>query len=253
MAQSLDTLELVVTTARVRVNDAIQSIGGNTLTDNAPFTIYYINPAWRRLQERLVDYGSSELKSEITLLTVPGASTADPTVRTVINWTSVPALPADMISPLRLWERPRGSGSMTEMKQCFNGMPLVTPGTRNRIWEWRKESIVLPGATVNTDIQLRYACYLPDFVQASTTPFSSQAVPITRSLNAFAWLICSEFSHVREDLDAGYFDSKAEEAIQQIWGRDPAQYRAISKGGEYQKLRTPTTPLDGSGAPTGGQ
>jgi hypothetical protein len=133
------------------------------------------------------------------------------------------------------------------MMQVFNGLPLVTRSTRNVIWEWRKETIVMPGASVSTDIQLRYACYLADFVPSSTTVFASQNVPITRSLNPFAWFIASEFARAREDMDAGYFDTMGDNGVNQIWGRDPAQARSIDKGSEYQPMRTLTTPLDGAG------
>ena len=46
-----DMLSAVVNTARVRLNDAIASISGDILTDNAAFTGAAINAAWRRLQE----------------------------------------------------------------------------------------------------------------------------------------------------------------------------------------------------------
>lgn len=249
MAHIYDNLESVVTTARVRINDAIKSPAGNTLTDNAGFTIYMINAGWRRMQDSLASYGCSELKEESTLLSIAANGNADPTVRTVINWSSTPPLPDDLISPLKLWERPVGGGAMSTMGQVFNGLPLVPRGTRNKIWEWRRETIYMPGASIPTDIQLRYMCYLPDFVANATTAFSSQTVPITRSLNPFAWFICSEFSHGRGDLDTGYFDNLAEQGIQMIWGRDPMQYRSIKSGAEYQQMRDATTPLDGAGPP----
>ena len=131
MAHSYDTLEQVVNTARVRVNDAINGISGNTLQDTASFTIYMINAAWRRLQDSLAGYGCSELKEESTLATVAAVVSADPTTRTTISWLTSPALPDDMISPLKLWERQSGGTSMTTMTQVFNGLPLVTRTTRN--------------------------------------------------------------------------------------------------------------------------
>lgn len=50
-----DTLESVLTAARIRVNDAIKAIGGEILTDDAAFTIQTINNAWRRLQAVLAE------------------------------------------------------------------------------------------------------------------------------------------------------------------------------------------------------
>ena len=86
MAHSYDTLEQVVTTARVRVNDAINGIGGNTLQDNSSFTIYMVNAAYRRMQDSLAGYGCSELKEESTLVPLAAVGSSDPTIRTTISW-----------------------------------------------------------------------------------------------------------------------------------------------------------------------
>ena len=42
-----DQLEVVLFSARVRLNDAIQSIYGDILTDLAAFTPQIVNNAWR--------------------------------------------------------------------------------------------------------------------------------------------------------------------------------------------------------------
>jgi hypothetical protein len=46
-----DSLENVLNTARVRLNDAIQQLGGDIMKDSQPFTQQMANSAWRRLQE----------------------------------------------------------------------------------------------------------------------------------------------------------------------------------------------------------
>ena len=47
------TLEGVLNTARVRLNDAIQQLSGDILKDSQPFTQQMANSAWLRLQQFL--------------------------------------------------------------------------------------------------------------------------------------------------------------------------------------------------------
>src|ERR1700674_322019 len=111
----LDSLESAVNAARVRLNDAIASIGGDILTDNQPFTLQYINNAWRRFQELLVNFGVTWLKPETIFLAVAAVTSADPGSQVYISWVNyfdgtnsdaAPVLPQNLIAPLLLWERP---------------------------------------------------------------------------------------------------------------------------------------------------
>ena len=109
-----DSVETALNMARVRLNDAIQNLGGDILTDSAPFTLTYVNNAWRRLQELLVNLGFTWLKPETILRNVPLVTNADPGSQMYISWSECfdgtttqpgPLLPQDMIAPLVLWER----------------------------------------------------------------------------------------------------------------------------------------------------
>ncbi len=231
----LDNLETVVNTSRVRVNDAIQALSGDVLTDAAAFTLTAINAAWRRLQELLVNFGCPWLTIEVPLASVPLVTSADPGVFVFFNWAnyfdgtgnqSAPVLPQDLIAPVRLWERAHaGAGSYLQMDQIKDGMPAVPKLALNKSWEWRNGAIYMPGATVITDIRLRYAAFYADFVAPGTTAFSAQPVPIVRSLNAFAWFICAEVAKARADMDAGDFEQKGQLAARYIIELDPTQDR----------------------------
>lgn len=337
-----DPLEAVLQSARVRLNDAIQSINGDILTDLAAFTPQAVNNAWRRLQEYLADRGFAALNREIILSNVPAWTTTDPGVFVWFNWASyfdgtnpqsAPVLPQDMISPLDLFERVHGSnGIFLPMDQCFNGLPTANPaagaqGVRanlNRLWEWRQETIYMPGANSNTDIRMRYAGYIADFLIGAqdtlsgsmtalqtTLPLVSGAtiangntgsgfvvqvdaeimlitanggtnnptvtrgtrgtvaathaqgaavtvlawgIPVTimRSLNSFAWYLCSEIAKARGDMDAGGFDQSAMEAAEQIWNRDYREGKRLYKRAELGKMTDIRSRLGGANSPAEG-
>lgn len=261
-----DTVEMVLQSARVRLNDAIQSINGDILTDTAAFTPQVINNAWRRLQEYLVDRGFSKFNEEIIFLSVPAWGATDPGVFVSFNWSQYsdgvnpwpsPVSPQDMISPLEMFERVSGSnGTYYEMDQIFNGLPTANPSTGpgprdalNHLWEWRDETIYMPGAIGDTDLRLRYAAYAPDFAYNGGW---GMPVPIMRSQNSFSWYVCSEMARPRADMDAGQFDQFAMEAAEQIWNRDYREGKKIYQRAELGKMGDPRSRTGGANSPASG-
>ena len=241
MAAPYDNLETIVSATRVKVNDAIASINGDVFTDNQPFTIYFINNAWRRLQSALlaVGYvGFARLKEEVILNAVPAIGSADWGSQLQLSWTSTPALPQDFIAPLKLWERPTGyQFGFLLMDRTPNGIPSAPKQSRNIVWDWRDDQINLPGTTVAFDLRVRYQAYLADFVSAATTAFIGQTVPIMRCLNPFADFIAYELSLSRADLDSQAFMTAAQAGLQEIISGDTAQARSIAKMSEFGKMK----------------
>jgi hypothetical protein len=268
MPSPFDTVNTVLNTARVRVNDAIVSIGGEVLTDNAAFTLVYVNAAWRRLQEFLANAGFAAFTNETFIPNIPITGTADVGAFSFINWFGFsngattgmsPVLPGDLIAPMALWERKSGGSTYYPVDQILGGLPTVPKDVYNRMWEWRDQNIYFPGATVLTDLRIRYKAYMLDFVDNSplpATPWYNQLVPIQRCLNAFAWGICSEFSKARGDLDAGYFDQQAQISATMIYNADAqnAYSRSIMKTSENGRMVDQYTPeLDGNPMPQRGK
>ena len=212
MAEALDTLEYVVNLARERLNDMIASAGGDVLTDTQAFTIWVINGAWRRLQEKLAKLGFLRLTNSI-ILTVPAGSSgaSNPTV---LTWASSPPLPSDFISPLDLQERVTGSGSnFYRMDGPIHPLPLVFQQVWNKLWDWIDDTLVIPGTLQQQDVWVRYAALQPDFVPAATTAFASQTVPINRCADAFSLYMVAEVSGSRGDLDKDSILKMADEAV----------------------------------------
>ncbi len=241
MAAPYDLLSTVADLARVRVNDAIgNGLAGQTMTNTQPFTLVICNAAWRRLQDILRSFGFARLKGNIVFTAVPPTGSSDTGSEVAISWGTSPALPTDMVSPLLMWERVNGTNAIyTPMDEMLNGLPGVPKQSLNKYWEWRDETIYVPGATSTTDIRLRYASFIEDF-----TAFNNQ-VKIVDALSPFAWFIASEFCGARGDSDLKYLDDIAVAETHQIWDRDPSQARSIQKAAEYGKMTAPQTPMNG--------
>ena len=258
-----DVLETAVNFARTRANDAIQLLSGDTLTDTSVFTLTIINAAWRRVQAILGNYGIPSLDRRVIIPSVPQVTSSDYGSQTYLSWSgffdgttlqSSPVLPQDFICPLGLSERPSFGGTIFyPMDKCLKGMPTVVKEALNRRWEWRQDAIYMQGATVATDILLRYAGFLADFVAPGTTAFSAQNIPIMRAASPLAWMIAAEFCKARGDMDAAYLEQKAVDECDFIFNRDIRDERSISKPAERGKLVDPTTPTLGPAGPRGPQ
>jgi hypothetical protein len=220
------TLDDVLNLSRARLNDAIASLGGEVFTDQAVWSQTAANGGWRRLQEFMAGQNSPRLIStEIVygLQVAQGANPLDPGLQAVLNWNGyfdgryffpAPSLPRSMICPIRIWERVSNQSPparFTQMEVITQGTtPIAQQGPRNGWWEWRNDSLCLPGSTQVMDLQIRFAKYLPDFITEGSVQWYQQPVPIMRAKEALAWFIASEVSSARGDVDVAQFDTKAE-------------------------------------------
>ncbi len=257
-----DTVTTVLNVAKVRLNDAIETldpVNGNLINNTQAFSQQVVNIAWRREQECLVNLGYSRFKIETLLANVPATGSSDPATQSYISWSAYfdgvgfqasPVLPQDMIAPLELWERAAGStDNMIEMGREWNGLPKVPKTTWQKQWEWRDDMVFIPGALGTTDIMLRYAAYLGDFVDnspAANTPWYAQVVPILRCVDSFALFICDEMDRARGgQLGAAGFGAEAERMASLVLDRDTLQPKSIYKTSEFSKMSDRYTPASG--------
>jgi len=204
--------------------------------------------------------GFSRFQTETVIRNLPVVASADPATQQWINWsnffdgvnfTTTPVLPPDFISPLELFERPSGNGVFNPMDKMERAMPGVPKQQWNQLWDWRDDALYMPGATISTDLRIRYNAYLADIVDSGTTPWFSQYVPIMRCLDALAWYICGEVATARGQgnpdmlpIAAAIF-STAEDAARRIGERDGAEERTPFKASELAKMRDKFTPAGG--------
>lgn len=240
------TLEECVNAARVKLNDAIFP-GGQTLTDTQSFTIDVINLAYQQCQQFLVSQGYETLEDELVLSALAGVTTIDPAIQASLSWfgynnggglSTAKVLPQSLIRALDLWERPSGSmGVFVPMDEILGGLPMVPKQQWNQMWEWRSDTIYMPGALANTDIRVRFAKYLADFVPNSTTAFSAQTVPIMRSKDALSGFIAHVMCGGRGDTDAAAILGDAQQAAMIIVSLDSMEGRSVPKESERGKMK----------------
>src|SRR5438105_10724983 len=130
------TVESVMDLARSIVNDMFPGIGGTNgriLTDDAPFTLPYLNSAFRTLQRKLRNEGVTfEIKDNIILLNLAPVVAQDPAVQVNVSYNGyfngttmspTPILPSDALQIYAVWERQTGSNvNFREMVQPQEGL-----------------------------------------------------------------------------------------------------------------------------------
>lgn len=265
MAAPYDTVYTVMLAAKARLNDFINTmypVGGQVLKNTQDFSHVMVNAAYRKLQEKLADLKYSGIEQETTFLAVPQASNIDPLIQVYIDYSGyfdglsvqpAPVLPQNLIRPYELWERQSGAPVlMTEMDMVVNGLPSIPKQQWNRQCEWRGDKLYMPGATVATDIRMRFAAFFADFADNSpalATPWYGQVVPIMRCADSFADYICREFEISRQNPDAAMaFQASAEANAALIVNRDTTQPGAVFKASEMGKMADKYTPTKGGTA-----
>lgn len=237
----------ILDVTRERCNDMIVSSGGQTLTNNAPFTLTMVNVAWQKMQQLLVSMGYVTLEDETIIPKLPAVATLDPAAQVSLSWTgyfngavvaTTPVLPQSLIRPLDCWERVSvNSGTnladFNDMDEIIGGgMDLAAKVPWQQQWQWRSDALWMPGARNLTDIRIRFAKFLPDF-----TDLDHDVAEIMRCKDALSGFIAVEFSGGRGDMDRGTLLSEAQEATAQIVGLDSLQAGSVQKTSEKGKMK----------------
>jgi hypothetical protein len=159
----------------------LRSSAGQTLKNDRPFTIEYLNASVEDCQEYLANNGvTSNIKDDVILSPLTPVTNPDPAVQVYVSVEGyfdgvqihkTPALPVDMIIPLRVWERQTGSGQQFQaMNQPEDGLPSRLQGPYYGLWEWREDRIAMIGSTQTRDLRLRYeAGFVPLAANADLT------------------------------------------------------------------------------------
>jgi len=163
-------------TALVRslLNDA----AGNLFTDAV--LLPYVNSGYRKVQRALANIQSGTFLSDNVLLVVPAVTQVDASAQVSITDATAPPnqLPADLLVPVKLWERANGSSDdfmeMTDLTD-HDGLPSEPQSQMLRYWEWRADGLYFLGATQDTQIRLRYQKSYPDLTDATSPVLVRQA------------------------------------------------------------------------------
>lgn len=189
------------------MNDS-EVVGGDIITDSAPFTFDLLNAGFERVQLELAKYGVEVSTTDVWMIGLPTVPTVDPEARMIIDdsgcniiypngvgntLASTPRLPDDLILPLRIWERQNGTTNALglPMNQPNGGLTSCSQGTYLNEWEWKNDGIRFRGATQSQDIKVLYEKHLQKLV-APTDP-----VPIRGVVNAAAYFSSKIFADSR--------------------------------------------------------
>jgi len=211
--------------SRSIVNDAFRGGAGRILTDQASFTLPYLNSAQRSLQDKLANAGVANfVKDNYKLLGLPAVEQADATVQVTIDWQgyyngteTFPnfTLPQDLLVPLDLRERLGQSNQrFIRMFRPPSGIP-----SRQQIgvlgeWEWRNYKIAMCGATQIRDLQLRYEARLP--LIGANANLAESKILIRDSTNAMAWRVAYLFANARGAQQAPMLNAEYEKSAAEI-------------------------------------
>lgn len=217
--------------ARSLVNDMYPGINGTfgrILTDDAPFTLSYLNSAFKTLQRKLrIEGVTFPIKDNVILVNLTPVVQADPSVQVSISYVGyfdgtnmhpTPSLPNDLLQPIDVEETTTGSGlSFSPMKQPQGGIPSMLQGNFMQYWEWRNYAIYMPGSLLTKNIRLRYTSGQPP-LNIPPAQFASTSINIMDSQEALAYLIAAQYALARGGAspDVTALESKATEIIDEM-------------------------------------
>ena len=216
-----DTAEYVLQHARAAINDVMEDQDGEVLTDDWAGTWLYLNQGKRLVEHELANNGVEFNIKEVFLTNIPVVNNIDPNTQVWIspegyfdglNNHENPKIPADLIIPIRLWEKFSGTTNpFSQITPAIDGLPGdLLQVQQFRVWDWRGDTIYLPGATTVNDIRMRYVGYSPEL----TGPDS--IIPFRRSAMAIAFMTAWAFTNPRNPQQAATLYTMAKSEIDQI-------------------------------------
>jgi hypothetical protein len=229
--QGFPTVEEVMELARSIVNDTFPGIAGTQgriLTDNAPFTLPYLNSAFRKLQRRLRNEGVTfPIRDGVVIFNLPPVVEADPSKFVSLGFNGYNngttmfgnlTLPGDCMQVSVVRQRVTGTNlQFTPMKQAEEGLPSAYQNQWLGLWEWRNYQIFMNGSLQPQDIMIRYLSGQPP-INIQPAQFATTNIYIIDSQDALANLIAVMYGTARgankDQLDSA--KANAEEAIEEM-------------------------------------
>lgn len=222
------TMEDVMQLARAMVNDLFPGVAGQVgriLSDSSPFTIIYLNSAFRTIQRKLRNEGCTFPIVDGYIITgLPPVVNPDPGIFCQIsqlgynNGTQVFAalkLPSDCFNVQRCRQRQTNTNlQFTTMIPANGGLSSQYQNNWLGMWEWRGYSIFFNGSTQQQDMMIRYTQGQPPLA-APPADFSTTQIAIQDSQEALAAHVAWMYGSTRGGNAAGVASAKAtrDEAI----------------------------------------
>lgn len=215
---------------------------GRVLTNDAPFTLPYLNSAIRKLQRKLANNGQTTfIKDNVILTPITPVLTVDPAVQTFISYTGYfdgtnmnpdVVLPPDLLEPMELWERITGSNApFVPMSQPPGGLPSAAQYNYLCQWEWRTDQINFIGSVNTEDIRLRYEANILQEIQnpdSPENPFDEVTIGTIDCQDALAYEVAYMFASSRGSGAPPNLKADRNEAIDQMITRFVRRSHAVA-------------------------
>lgn len=248
MAVTYDIANTILNAARQRLLDDLPSlaaISGSILNRTQGWTQQAFNTVWRKLQTILTsnpESGFQALKTDLILAQFPALVGTDPALYQSIDvagyWdgsvshTGPPALPVTLVEPLEVWERIYSAttpSNFLKMDKLLHAVPATPKGAWNKFWQWRGDTLFLPGATNAMDLRIFHSSFLVDIVDVATAPWYTQPVPLSRCLDAMSAFLAAEYLAAQNDDQmnqrAVAFEAAGQTAAAMMSARDTANVK----------------------------
>lgn len=225
------TIDEVMQLTRSIVNDTFPGIAGTQgriFTNDAPFTIPYLNSAFRKLQRRLRNEGVTfPIRDGIILQNLTAVATQDPAIFVSVGFNGYfdgltmhasPSLPGDCMQISVVRQRQHGSNSQfIPMSQAQEGLATGLKNNWLGQWEWRGYQIFMNGSNVAQDLMIRYTSGQPP-INVTPDKFATTNIMIIDSQDALANLMAGSYGNGRGANAAQLkkVADDAEEAIQEM-------------------------------------
>jgi hypothetical protein len=225
------TIGEIMDLTRSIVNDTFPGISGTTgriFTDDAPFTIPFLNSALRKVQRKLRNEGVTfPIVDGALLNAIPAVVAPNSSVFINIGFSGtnngttnspVPALPGDCMQVYSVRQRLSGSNlQFTPMQQSQGGLPSCYQGDGLGFWEWRKYAIWMNGSLQKYDLMIRYLSGQPP-LNTPATDFDTTPIYILDCQDAVANLMAGMYGTARgvSDTTLAKTEADAQDAIDEM-------------------------------------
>jgi hypothetical protein len=249
----------VMDAARSRVNDMMNDVSGDLLSNDAPYAQTFLTSAWKWYQARCDTAGVQTFIKSVMLYGIPARSNDDVGNESWITWTGCsdgvfqyegPVLPPDMISPKSIWRRrsvPLNSDGTQAVNQnplelttqAVDGLPVYLDPN---VTDWREDGIYFYGANYAQDWKFRYSAYRAplDITQPNNL------VPMMMCEDCLGARVAFEFANARGATQAPAMEAWAETAFNttsqratRIKQRQSIRRQGYSQGSGHSNHRYP--------------
>lgn len=164
------TLDTIMQLTRSIVRDTFTGIGGQQgriFTNDAPFTLPFLNSAIRWMNRQLRNNGVTfPIRDGVVISGLAAVVQADPSVFTSLgfdgyfNGTTIDGskrLPGDCLQVEKVQQRVTGSNlQFTPMIPAQDGLPSAYQNQWLGLWEWRNYALYFNGSLQVQDVMIRY-------------------------------------------------------------------------------------------------